>query len=460
MKQILKSKNSMGLMSMSCVVSPRREVSCYASGLHGPQPHALDASQLPAAAAALVGVVEDTAVAASAFGHSQFGVFVNDPARSLRPPSAARLPALGPYPLPGAYPSTELFMSSSDEDWRVDYVAHVYVMPCLLIIGFVNQCLNVWTLNSLAPVGYLYLKASAIADILSIIALVPFCVRHGNAHNPYSYPGMFFHTHVELPLINSLITASALCLVAMTVDRYLSIRHPIAFFNSPDSRTRIRTTIGCLFCLAFVVFIPSGWQKVLIQEVDTLDNNRTYYRIERNHHLNQSDHFKVYLAFRELVARIGPIVILVVLNVGMIRSLRRISARYNTRRRSMTPAVAASVALRTPNRAREQDRTRISVLLLITSATFVVCTLPASLISLLIDQTRNSFGMQVFRAFANCLQVSHYLHNFYLYALCSCEYRQAFLTLTGCTKQRTSSLTGDSPTIRLSTTVLDRVRSL
>lgn len=61
------------------------------------------------------------------------------------------------------------------------------------ILGFINQSLNIITLNSLASAGYLYLKASAIADVLSILALIPFLIRQGQAHNSHSYFIMFFH---------------------------------------------------------------------------------------------------------------------------------------------------------------------------------------------------------------------------------------------------------------------------
>jgi len=182
-------------------------------------------------------------------------------------------------------------------------------MPCLLVIGFSNQCLNILTLSTLPPPGYLYLKASAIADVLSIIAIIPFCMRHGNIHNAYSYVTMLYHAHVELPLINSLITASALCLVGMTIDRYLSIRHPIAFFQTADSRSRVKFTVAIIFAVAFLVFIPSIWQKVVVADTASMGEetpfgyeNRTMWRVQRNSDLNHSTSFKVYLMFREVSA--------------------------------------------------------------------------------------------------------------------------------------------------------------
>ncbi|KAI6217099.1 putative G-protein coupled receptor AH9.1 [Aphelenchoides fujianensis] len=298
-------------------------------------------------------------------------------------------------------PTTEVDSS------HVDFVAHVYVMPCLLFLGFINQVLNIATLNSLASAGYL-----------------------GKAHNTHNYLAMFYHAHFELPLINALITASALCLVAMTLDRYLSIRDPITFYNTPDARSRIRTSIFVLYCVSFVVFIPSAWQKILIPHWDPV-NQSVYWSINRNRELNHSNPFKLYLMFRELIARIGPILVLTLLNIGMIRSLRRIKIRYNSA-------------------ANELEL-----------ATFVICTLPASMLSFFVDYLHDTFEMQLFRAFANCLQVSHYIHNFYLYALCSSEYRHAFLKLIGCYKpHRPFHSTNESPTVRFSTTVLGRVCSL
>uniref|UniRef100_A0A915C0N8 G-protein coupled receptors family 1 profile domain-containing protein n=1 Tax=Parascaris univalens TaxID=6257 RepID=A0A915C0N8_PARUN len=292
---------------------------------------------------------------------------------------------------------------------KVNFVAHVILLPTVLCIGLVNQCLNVVTLSQIPSSSFTYLKASAIADILSIIALIPFIVRHAGLHDQCSRTAMLFHAHIELPLVNALMCAGALCIVAMTIDRYLSICHPIKFFKSAVSRYNIHATITILFVLSFIVFVPSGWQKMTREVIDA--NNQTIWRIERNVELNNTSAFRIYLMFRECLAKIGPIVILVVLNFSIMRSLHKIGAK----RRSI--------------RGRPNGTTRVSILLFITSTTFVICTLPASILSLFMDHFNNkSLHMQIFRAVANLLQATSYLYNFYLYALCSSEYRQALFT--------------------------------
>ncbi|VDM46044.1 unnamed protein product [Toxocara canis] len=240
--------------------------------------------------------------------------------------------------------------------------AHVVLLPTVLSVGMVNQCLNVITLSQIPSSGFTYLKASAIADILSIIALIPFIVRHAGLHDEHSHLAMLYHAHIELPLVNALMCAGALCIVAMTIDRYFSICHPIASFKSSDSRYSINGTIAILFALSFIVFVPSGisrWQK-LTREVVNADN-RTVWKMERNAEFNNTNMFRIYLMFREIM--IWPIEIF-----------------------------------------------RMSILLLITSTTFVICTLPASILSLFMDHfNHDSLPMQIFRAVANLLQATRYV---------------------------------------------------
>uniref|UniRef100_A0A0M3I5W7 G_PROTEIN_RECEP_F1_2 domain-containing protein n=1 Tax=Ascaris lumbricoides TaxID=6252 RepID=A0A0M3I5W7_ASCLU len=370
--------------------------------------------------------------------------------------------------------------------------AHVILLPTVLCIGFVNQCLNVVTLSQIPSSGFTYLKASAIADILSIIALIPFIVRHAGLHDQCSRTAMLFHAHIELPLVNALMCAGALCIVAMTIDRYLSICHPIKFFKSAVSRYNIHATITILFALSFIIFVPSGvfalapedeeqkckgsrhsrcsfvipsvlhfvpenekknvkattnqrprakcealkgWQKLTREVIDA--NNQTIWRIERNVELNNTNAFRIYLMFRECFAKIGPIVILVVLNFSIMRSLHKIGAR----RRSI--------------RGRPNGTTRVSILLFITSTTFVICTLPASILSLFMDHfNNNSLPMQIFRAVANLLQATSYLYNFYLYALCSSEYRQALYTWIGLKHMESASKSSDSRSFKYSSVAM------
>ncbi|CAL2049514.1 hypothetical protein CAEBREN_18811 [Caenorhabditis brenneri] len=342
-------------------------------------------------------------------------------------------------------------VDDSPEMNHVDYVAHVIVMPIVLSIGMVNQCLNVCTLLHIKTSIFLYLKASAIADILSIVAFIPFLLRHAQLIDPTWELGMFYHAHLELPLINALISASALNIVAMTVDRYVSVCHPIKFFQNNEtkpSRRRTMLIIVMIYFIALMIYFPSVFQKKLGVVTDAL-TNITIYTIVRNEEVEALAFFRVYLVLREIICRWGPVVLLVILNTCVVRGLRKIDKRnwfWRQPSQNSRTETSAQRQLRSPR----DDRSRISVLLFVTSATFIICNVPASVISFFVGRVNGSLFWQIFRAIANLLQVTSYLYNFYLYALCSSEYRHAFLRLFGCRSSPSPTSTGDSPTVRVS----------
>ncbi|TKR80752.1 hypothetical protein L596_014771 [Steinernema carpocapsae] len=261
-----------------------------------------------------------------------------------------------------------------------------------------------------------------MTDILSILATIPFVVRHAELHDQHSYTAMFYHAHIELPLINSLITASALCIVAMTVDRCSSIFFPIEFHKTTENQHayRIRFTLVVLFGISIAIFTPSAWERKLESFVDT--SNATLWVMKRNKELNSWRSFQVYLIFREIIARLGPIVILVLLNFMISHRIHKMHPTSTKR-----PSI----------RRRGDKHVRITRLLFITSTTFIICTLPASLLSIFINNTlEDSLGLQIFRAIANLLQVTSYLYNLGLYALFSPEYRKECINVLGCSDRQ------------------------
>uniref|UniRef100_A0A8R1DYP0 G_PROTEIN_RECEP_F1_2 domain-containing protein n=1 Tax=Caenorhabditis japonica TaxID=281687 RepID=A0A8R1DYP0_CAEJA len=334
---------------------------------------------------------------------------------------------------------------------HIDYIVHVIVMPIVLSIGMINQCLNVCTLLHIRTSIFLYLKASAIADILSIFAFIPFLLRHANLIDLTWETGMLYHAHFELPLINALISASALNIVAMTVDRYVSVCHPIKFFQNNEtkpSRRRTMLIIVLIYFTALMIYFPSVFQKKVGVVVDA-SMNETIYTIVRNEEVEAMQVFRFYLILRECICRWGPVLLLVILNMCVVRGLRKLDKRNWFWRQPSTTSRYENCAQR-QNRTPRDDRSRISVLLFVTSATFIICNIPASVISFFIGRVSGSMFWQIFRAIANLLQVTSYLYNFYLYALCSSEYRHAFLRLFGCRSSPTPTSTGDSPTVRVS----------
>ncbi|GMT04777.1 hypothetical protein PENTCL1PPCAC_26951, partial [Pristionchus entomophagus] len=331
---------------------------------------------------------------------------------------------------------------------QVEFYAHAIILPVVLSIGFINQCINIATLLRLPPGGFVYLKASALCDIFSILFLIPFVLRLADKTDPSSHPLMWYHAHLELTIANAFLGLSALCIVAMTVDRYLSVCHPIHFFNSVDSRSdnRSRRIVFALFLLIFFVHMPTVLQKEI-----KWNNQTSVYEIVRGPAVHYSI-YTVYIYVREAITKIGPMILIVILNLLIVDALKKIH-RNNWRSNQLKDRP-------------QTERIRLSVLLSVTSITFVMCNLPATLLHLFIDRTdKHSVLWQSFRGLANILQTSAYLFNFYLYALCSSEYRQALIGLLMCrsSRSRVNSLTkvatmarpNETKFMRLAQTVCD-----
>lgn len=234
----------------------------------------------------------------------------------------------------------------------------------------------------------------------------------------------------------------------MTVDRYVSVCHPIKFFQNNEtkpSRRRTMLIIVMIYFIALMIYFPSVFQKKLGVVTDAL-TNKTIYTIVRNEDVEALQVFKFYLIVRECICRWGPVLLLVILNMCVVRGLRKIDKRNWFWRQPSQNSRTETLAQRQLRSPRD-DRSRISVLLFVTSATFIICNIPASVISFFVRRVSGSLFWQIFRAIANLLQVTRYG---YLYALCSSEYRHAFLRLFGCRSSLSPTSTGDSPTVRVS----------
>lgn len=137
--------------------------------------------------------------------------------------------------------------------------------------------------------------------------------------------------------------------------------------------------------------------------------------------ITSSAYWTAYLWLSEFLIRLGPCLVLGVLNVLILRKFRKLAARRTqlfgadaTRRRSSR------------NNGKLQLEKKLSVLLRAIVVLFFVTMTPSSILSLVYSETHEpSFGFQVFRATANNLELANFALNFYVYFLCSKDFRVA-----------------------------------
>lgn len=336
---------------------------------------------------------------------------------------------------------------------KLDFVAHVIIMPVILALGVFGQILNLFTLSHKTLKGscFVYLKSVALAELLSVFFLIPFVVRHAikwtspDDEHVRPYWILWYEAHLEIPLINSFVAANSLSITALTFERYISICHPVFARGWFATKIKANIVVVVIFILSLITFIPSCFQKLVITTYFGNGYNET--EIVRNRELHKAPTFRVYLVSREILIRIGPIITVIVLNSLIVLAFRRATKNHNKlvnvrnvaestlNDQNLDSNLSKSAGKEIVKRKDLYDKQgRFYILLTVTVITFLICTLPASILSLMVAEettAESSFEFQVFRAAANLLEVFSFCINFYIYCMCSNDYRLAFLEKVG-----------------------------
>jgi hypothetical protein len=121
--------------------------------------------------------------------------------------------------------------------------------------------------------------------------------------------------------------------------------------------------------------------------------------------------YTAYLFIRAIFLRIGPTVILAILNTLILYKFFKIAEDL-------------------PGSLNSAEERRLVLLLISIVLLFICCTTPAAVLSIYhTTKLDDHLGFQVFRAVANNLELVNFSLNFYIYCLCSEEIRRAFASL-------------------------------
>ncbi|XP_047499642.1 probable G-protein coupled receptor AH9.1 isoform X2 [Penaeus chinensis] len=299
-------------------------------------------------------------------------------------------------------------------------VFYRYVMPVLIITGVLTNVINIltlWKVNQLQKhqqnrqaqtTTYRYLFWLAIADMLASLSLVPAIVFLEREELPYGWA--FYYAHFETPLMNGLTSASVYIVVGLSVDRYIAVCHPRRYVEISAPRlAAIR--IVCSFLVPVVLYFPQGFFLEVVCAVSGA--GWTYQSNQTNE--SAKEHYELFV---ELCHRIFPAIILAVLNGCIIYTFHKTTAKRNQMRSkplvSMQPSSASKGS---EDQSRRHQEKRLVYLLVAIVVSFLATTLPAAVLALsdIDGPTYGYFGLEVFRAIANCLEAFGLSLNFVLY---------------------------------------------
>uniref|UniRef100_A0A915CPI0 G-protein coupled receptors family 1 profile domain-containing protein n=1 Tax=Ditylenchus dipsaci TaxID=166011 RepID=A0A915CPI0_9BILA len=301
---------------------------------------------------------------------------------------------------------------------RVTIIAYCYILPAICVLGIIGNLMNVVTLASrrLRAVSYMYLRALAIADLLCMIFVLAFVsgeVLHQTGIavlNTHAWYG-FYQAHLMLSMINWALSTGVYVVVALSLERYVSVVFPMHFraWNSPQRAFR---AIMFAYMLPAVFYIPYAFARYSVGQKQSPDGQIIYMAIDSD--ISKTFGWKIYKWTREGLLRFLPIIVLSVLNFQIILAFRKRQKMF-TRLTNREKTTAS------------RDDTLLYILGGIV-AMFFVCNIPAAINLLFINETvKKRVDYQIFRAVANLLEITNHAAQFYIFCVCSTDYRVSFM---------------------------------
>ncbi|CAL4237617.1 unnamed protein product, partial [Meganyctiphanes norvegica] len=258
----------------------------------------------------------------------------------------------------------------------------------------------------------------AAASLFALLCAIPFTHRvlTYEVGAWTSYYVAFFHAHVELYFGNSCIGIGVAMLLALTVERFISVCYPAQARNICGGTRRANITVTLIPLSIFVLYSPYLFLTWVTSCID--QSGKLLYIKDNNEEVTESTWFMVYKLLLEIVLKLIPSIILFILNIRIIRTYTNVCKR----RREMTNKVSSDV------KRQYLEEQRLLFLLGGTSTLFFICMTPMIILSVSIHWTeKNSYFFEIFRATANVLEVTNFAVTFYVYCIFSKDFRETFL---------------------------------
>uniref|UniRef100_A0A915LKP5 G-protein coupled receptors family 1 profile domain-containing protein n=2 Tax=Meloidogyne TaxID=189290 RepID=A0A915LKP5_MELJA len=224
----------------------------------------------------------------------------------------------------------------------------------------------------------------------------------------------FYQAHVMLSFINWALATGVYIVVALSLERYVSVVFPLHFrmWNSPK---RAMKAIIIAYTVPALFYIPYGIGRYSVSEKINSRGEISYGAIDSE--ISKTFGWQVYKWTREAFLRFLPIVILFVLNFQIMIAFRRRQKMFDRLRNRETAA---------------RDDTLLYILGGI-AVMFFVCNIPAAINLLFINEVvKKRPDYQIFRAAANLLEITNHAAQFYIFCVCSSDYRVTFMQKFPC----------------------------
>lgn len=310
--------------------------------------------------------------------------------------------------------------ATTTEQSKVDFWIYAVGYPIILCVGIVGNTLNnavLWMSSRMRRPSFVFLRALAVVDFLVLIVLVTFDLVRSRLLKQTKLV-IWYYSHVCFFLFRSLMCASNLIIVALTVDRYLHVVHH-NWRYADKLREKAVLVLFLITLFSFVLHIPHTIETD-VTEFLTADTNESFYNWEWANHVHQNTFLKyVYPVLKETFNRFIPIAFVLTLNPLILRAHRLMLAR----KRYLTPLSASQ-------RKLIREERRLIALLTSACAVFLVCTLPQAAVTIVLRARLQLYpenhAFYVFVHVANLIEAANFSVDFYVYSVTSSDFRRSF----------------------------------
>ena len=234
----------------------------------------------------------------------------------------------------------------------IKWVAYSVVAYLIVGVGIMGNLLSlvVLTRPNLKGVMYVYLLGLAVSNLCVLITAVPALFDISAGLGGGHYTTAFFQAHLKLPLINSFMASSVYIIIFMTVNRYISIYKPTDF-QRLHTLKNARLSISLSFFFGIIFHIPLCFQNQVkrhcpaksdnLSDLDSSNSTKDticLWKSDENFFVSETHVFKAYLVISEIFLRVGPIIILAILNILIIHKFLKIAQkRQSLKNRAIKP---------------------------------------------------------------------------------------------------------------------------
>lgn len=307
------------------------------------------------------------------------------------------------------------------------WTSYGIIVPIILAIGIFGNVTILIVLSSpvFRGIAYLYLSGFALAHIGVALSWITITLRLGYGMNN-NYLSALYYAHIELVILNAFSAASVFIMVCLIVDRYIFVFFPTRI-RTGNTRKNVNSFIVSSFIAGFLVSGPLSVMRIVHTEQD---GSGIAFTLRENVLITQSKLWKMYIWTMEIIVRICPSILFIILNSLVIKrfvQLNRQNRQFHAATDKLRTNNAPDTSLLSRNRGYKEEQ-HLAILTTTMILCFFVTTIPSGLTPILYPNRHPlDLDYQTFRVCSAIVELSNYAVYIFIYLICSTEFRRELL---------------------------------